>query len=352
MLKQTKVAALKALKVAGAFSLMRDSRWRQDRLLILCYHGISLDDEHHWRPALYMAPSQLETRLSLLKAGGYNVLPLGEALQRLQAGSLPQRSVAITFDDGTYDFYRRAYPLLRRYGFPVTVYQTTYYSDHQLPVFNLMCSYLLWKQRGKMLSGGSAIGLDDQLDLRAEAGRQQIVRKLIAMAEERGLSGQEKNEIARDLASMVGVDYDDLASRRLLHVMKPEEVKELAVEGVDFQLHTHRHRTPRDRSLFQREIRENRDRLTQLTGKVASHFCFPSGVYDRQFLPWLSEEGVQSATTCDVGMVTSKDEPLLLPRFIDTTRRSDVEFESWLTGVGDLLAVRRAATQRYIPPPD
>lgn len=331
---------------------MRDSRWRQNRLLILCYHGISLDDEHQWRPALYMARDQFEARLSLLKTGGYNVLGLGESLRMLKAGDLPPRSVSITFDDGTYDFCRQARPLLKRYCFPVTVYQTTYYSDHQLPVFNLICSYILWKQRGQMLSGGKTLGLDEELDLRTEAARQQIVRRLNALGEERKLTGQEKNELARQLAVLARVDFDDLASRRLLHVMRPDEVKQLSGEGVDFQLHTHRHRTPRDRGLFQKEIRDNRDRLQELTGKVASHFCFPSGVYDRQFLPWLSEEGVQSATTCDVGMVTANHEPLLLPRFIDTTRRSEMEFESWLTGVGELLAVRRAATQKYVPPPD
>ena len=56
--------------------------------------------------------------------------------------------MSITFDDGTYDFYKQAYPIVKRYGFPVTVYQTTYYSDRGLPVFNLICSYLLWKRRG------------------------------------------------------------------------------------------------------------------------------------------------------------------------------------------------------------
>jgi peptidoglycan/xylan/chitin deacetylase (PgdA/CDA1 family) len=67
----------------------------------------------------------LEQRLGILRAGDYNVL-LGEALQRLFAKELPPRSVSITFDNGTYDFYKQAYPILKRYGFPVTVYQTTF----------------------------------------------------------------------------------------------------------------------------------------------------------------------------------------------------------------------------------
>ena len=352
MLKSIKRASLRVLKSAGVFEGVRDSRWRQDRLLILCYHGVSTEDEHLWRPALYMAPSQLETRLSMLKAGGYNVLRLEDALERLKARKLPERSVVITFDDGAYDFYAKAYPLVKGYGFPVTVYQTTYYSDHQMPVFNLVCSYILWQRRGQVLGGGEEVGLEDRLDLRTEAGRQAIVERLIRKSGEESLGGQQKNEIARRLSEVVKVDYDSLCERRLLHMMKAEEVIELARAGVDFQLHTHRHRTPRDQDLFKREIRENRDRLRELTGCNAAHFCFPSGVYDRQFLPWLSDEDILSATTCDVGLINSKSESLLLPRFIDTTRRSELEFESWLSGVGELLAVRRAATQKYIPPPD
>ena len=128
MRRSLRRAALTVLKGCGAFHLVRGTEWRRQRLLILCYHGISLEDEHRWRPGLYLQPSQLERRLQILSAGKYSVLPLGEALQRLYRRDLPPRSVAITFDDGTHDFYSRAHPLLRKFGFPVTVYLTTYYT--------------------------------------------------------------------------------------------------------------------------------------------------------------------------------------------------------------------------------
>src|ERR1017187_5905317 len=127
MLKPVKLAALGLLRSSGIFSLVKNSRWRQERLLILCYHGTSLEDEHLWRPSLYMQPQKLEQRFECLKKGRFSVLPLGEALQRLRVGNLPPRSVALTFDDGLHDFFRQAYPLLKTYGFPVTVYQTSYY---------------------------------------------------------------------------------------------------------------------------------------------------------------------------------------------------------------------------------
>ncbi len=159
MLKPVKLAALSALRRSGIFSLVTNSRWRQQRLLILCYHGTSLEDEHLWRPTLYIHPQKLEQRLEALKKGEFSVLPLGDALQRLRAGTLPPRSVVITFDDGTYDFFRQAYPLLTSFGFPVTVYQTTYYTSVERPVFNLICSYMLWTRRGKVIADGEDLGL-------------------------------------------------------------------------------------------------------------------------------------------------------------------------------------------------
>ena len=352
MLRNAKLAALLLLRSAGAFEAVANSKWRRDRLLILCYHGTSLEDEHQWRPALYLSPQLLERRLQTLRATRCSILPLEEALQRLQAHDLPPRSIAVTFDDGTYDFYRQAYPLLKKYGIPVTVYQTTYYSDNPMPVFNLICSYMLWKRRTEQMGPVPELGLSQAMDLSTQLGRHQVVRSLVERAEHENLTGREKNEIAHRLAGALGIDYAALAARRILQLMNAQEVAEIAKEGVDVQLHTHRHRTPEDEALFRREIADNRQRIQSLTGHCARHFCYPSGVYRQEFVSWLEGEGVLSATTCDAGLVKPGDNPFLLSRFVDTTGRTQVEFESWLGGLGALIAFRRAATQHYSLPED
>jgi len=352
MLRKAKLATLGLLRSVGCFELVANSRWRGQRLLILCYHGTSLHDEHEWRPRLYMSPQQLEQRLESIESLRCSVLSLGEALQRLQARDLPPRSVAITFDDGTYDFYKQAYPLLRRRGFPVTVYQTTYYSDYQAPVFNLICSYMLWKRRRDQLVAVPELGLQEPLDSRTEASRHRIVRTLIERSERENLTGAQKNQIAKQLAVALGIDYAALSASRILQLMNAQEVAEIARDGVDVQLHTHRHRTPDEEGLFRREIEDNRSRIQAITGKSARHFCYPSGIYREQFFTWLKTEHVSSATTCDAGLASSGDNPYLLPRFVDTTGRTQLEYESWLAGVGSLLAFRRIAPQRYILPED
>lgn len=352
MKRTLKRATLQLLKSVGVFGLVGNSAWRRQRLLILCYHGVSRLDEHLWRPALYLEPSVLEQRLNLLQQHHCNVLPLGRALQLLQTKELLPRSVAITFDDGAYDFFSLAHPLLKSFGFPVTVYQTTYYSDRQVPVFNLICSYLLWKRRGGLVDKGAELGLKPPLDLRSEANRHAIVQTLIDNCSRDGLDARQRNEVAARLARLLEVDYAEILSKRILHLMSPQEIAYLAREGVDFQLHTHHHQTPSERSLFEKEIQDNRESLKKSVSQQLVHFCYPSGVYSPQFLPWLAGEHIVSATTCDVGLAGADTNPLLLPRMVDTSSRNALEFEAWLTGIAQFLSIHRTATQQYVPQGD
>lgn len=95
-----------------------------------------------------------------------------------------------------------------------------------------------------------------------------------------------------------------------------------------------------DRQLFLREIEDNRQSIQAMSGKHAEHFCYPSGVYDSAFLPWLKEAGILSATTCETGFASRRSNPLLLPRMLDNPQLSSIEFESWLTGISAALPRR------------
>jgi peptidoglycan/xylan/chitin deacetylase (PgdA/CDA1 family) len=348
MLKQFKRAALSSLKTSGLFSVVRNSRWRSQRLLILAYHGISLDDEHEWDASLYMKSDLFRRRMQLLKNSSCAVLPLAEAIKSLYAGDLPERCVALTFDDGNYDFYKEAYPVLQEFGFPVTVYLTTFYSEYNKPVFDVLSSYLLWKGRRERLDFKGITGEMLQVDLSDEAARSQAVDGLRTFARVNKLSAEEKDSLLAVVAKQLKIDYDALSARRLLHILSPEEVRTLSAKGVDIQLHTHRHRTPLNRSLFLREIEDNRKSIEAMTGASSpSHFCYPSGVYDEAFLPWLEEARVVSATTCDTGFASRQSNPLLLPRLLDVSGLSDIEFEGWLTGVSAALP-RRQQQKRMV----
>ena len=321
--------------------LVSQSNWRRRKLLILCYHGVSMVDEHLWNPALFVPPEHLERRLRTLRDGGFNVLPLGEAIERLQRNDLPHKAVVLTFDDGLADFYFKAFPLLRAYGVPATVYLSTYYCFNNVPVFNIIIRYLMWRARASgAASANPAIGWNISQNLGTSEARAIAAQLLQDFAEQNKLSGMAKEDLARSLSRQLELDYDAIRSTRVLSLMTPAQVKEVHEGGIDVQLHTHRHRTPNDAALFSREIEENREKIFSITGHDARHFCYPSGVWRSEMLPLLTNNGVLTATTCEPGLATRSMSPLLLPRHIDTTSQSAAEFEGWLSGVSQFLPRR------------
>jgi peptidoglycan/xylan/chitin deacetylase (PgdA/CDA1 family) len=88
--------------------------------LVLAYHAVSSS----WRSQLAIPELVLARQLGLLARRGYVGLTLSEAERRRADGSLPARSVVVTFDDG-YASTLRALPILAEAGFPGTVFPVT-----------------------------------------------------------------------------------------------------------------------------------------------------------------------------------------------------------------------------------
>ena len=347
-LRAVKRLALQGIERSGGYQAIAKSRWRKDRLLILCYHGVSYEDEHQWDGSLYVPPGLLEERLRILREMQCSILPLHEAIERLYAGTLPERSVAITFDDGYDDFAGVAFPILERYRVPVTVYLPTLRCGIDYPIFQIAASYVLWKARGKRMTIPELDGMT--VDLDTPAGRNNALNAMRrAGAGKRML---EKNELVKSVAGRLRVDYDAIARRRLLRIMSPDDVTKLSAQGVDFELHTHSHNAPRDREGFLREIEANRERICQMTGRRAHHFCYPSGGYAPEFEPWLKDAGVISATTCDPGLASRSTSTLLLPRLIDTCRTNASEFRGWVSGTAEFITPRKSYARYATPEED
>ena len=144
------------------------------------------------------------------------MLPLAEAVDRLHARSLPRRSAVLTFDDGSADFASIVWPMLRRFGYPATVYASTYYSEKRHPIFTLMCAYLLWKGRHRVLERSSVLGIRAATDLSSAAGRH---------AAESWIVEQAKLQFRKLQAA-----YDAGDRKALAEVMTPEMFTQISSE--------------------------------------------------------------------------------------------------------------------------
>jgi peptidoglycan/xylan/chitin deacetylase (PgdA/CDA1 family) len=309
------------------------------RLQILCYHGFSFEDEHLFRGKLFMTPARFEQRLDWLKRHRFVVLGLGEAIDRLRSGKLRHREIAITIDDGFHSVYKLALPLLRSYDISATVYVTSYYVTHPNPVFRLAIQYMAWKSPHEFVDRS---GLVPDQSGRISLHGPHAAASLEAFYEsaETNCTETERVSIAREFGRRAAVDYDALRHSRKLSLMSGEEIKALRDQGIDIQLHTHRHRLPLAAAEIAREIADNRTALAPLTNAPLEHLCYPSGVWDEAQWPALSAMGVRSATTCIAGFNSRSTPPLGLRRFLDGNEISTDEFAAEMFGVKDLI--RRA----------
>lgn len=117
--------------------------------VISVYHHVS----NSTPPSTSLSPAAFRAHLSFLAENNFTVLPLTQILTTLNDGEdLPERTVAITFDDGYESIYSTAFPLLQEFGFPFTVFVSTGPIDRQ------QNGYMTWEQLSALHRAGVAIG--------------------------------------------------------------------------------------------------------------------------------------------------------------------------------------------------
>lgn len=325
-------------KAIGLFHLSRFLMRR--RLLILCFHGIALADEHAFRPMLFMRESVFRNRLETIRKNGFPVVSLSEGLSRLSAGQLPPNPITITIDDGFYNALSRAAPILQSYSLPATLYLTTYYVEKGTPIFRLVVQYMFWKTTVEHLEPlDQPWGPDQAIVLNDPGQRDTITWKIIGYGESK-CDEPGRQAICQTLGAVLAVDYEELVASRILGLVAEEELLTLERMGIDIQLHTHRHRLPpEDEAACRREIQDNREFIQNALGETKTHLCYPSGVWDKGQWPCLEAEGVESATTCEPGLNTASTPRMGLHRVLDQDNLSRIEFEAELFGFCELLRI-------------
>lgn len=88
---------------------------------IIMYHSVHPDNKPENR--LGVSAQSFERQMRFLKQQRYNVLPLEELTELIrQHKKIPAKTVAITFDDGYRDNYIYAFPVLKKYSLPATIF--------------------------------------------------------------------------------------------------------------------------------------------------------------------------------------------------------------------------------------
>ena len=85
---------------------------------ILAYHNFTKNEGSSYD----MNIVEFEKQMDYLAAHNYSVISLSELLKGLKTGQLPPKSIVITIDDGFKSTFTLAYPVLKKYNFPATLF--------------------------------------------------------------------------------------------------------------------------------------------------------------------------------------------------------------------------------------
>lgn len=266
-------------------------------LSILIYHRVPAQ-----RDPLF--PGEVDARrfahqLRLLRRH-YHVLPLADAVRRLQEGSLPPRAACISFDDGYADNAEIALPLLLQHGLHATFFIATGYLN----------GGLMWNDR---LIASVREATSHTLDLRAlglprlPLSNLEQRRATIAtlLAQLKYLPFARREQLAADIARLAGARPAEAAKAVMLNTA---QLRRLAAAGMDIGAHTASHpilATLADAAALA-DIVAGREALEQLLQRPVSLFAYPNGKYGHDFgarhLAMVRQLGFTAALSTDAGV--------------------------------------------------
>jgi len=117
-------------------------------LVVVQYHHISNTTPE----STSLSPELFEQHLQYLALNKFKVLDFKTVMAYLKQGRhFPPKSILITFDDGYSSIYHTAFPLLRKYKFPFTVFVNTQPIEKELEQF------MSWKELQAIIDYGGAV---------------------------------------------------------------------------------------------------------------------------------------------------------------------------------------------------
>ena len=123
-------------------------------VVILMYHSLLKDPARHGK--YVVSPDLFESDLKYLKEHEYSFVGIQELIDFVYSGApLPKKSVVITFDDGYYNNYLYAYPLLEKYDAKMVISVIGKYTDlYDGEKPNAYYSHVTWDMINEMLASG------------------------------------------------------------------------------------------------------------------------------------------------------------------------------------------------------
>ena len=263
------------------------------RVLILSYHRILPRTElrrRYVQPAMYVLDNVFDMHLQFLQER-FKVLTLAELVERWRKKiwDWRQRYCVITFDDGWLDNYLYAYPLLKKYGLPATIFLPTdfigtydwFWTEKLFYLIEHVCSAnvtsaskaAFWSQIVRVLGGsGYALSTSNTVYENMKHNFDQIVEQC------KQLPFDTVKQLISNLSELVEIKFPEERA-----VVNWDEVALMSKDGISFGSHSCSHRilTRLPRYEIKRELEVSNKALQEREMNInyVPVFCYPNGIY-------------------------------------------------------------------------
>ena len=125
------------------------------KIAVVMYHG--LIDDTSKQNKYFIDPKYFEEDLKYLNENGFQTIFASELINHFEKNTpLPEKPVLLTFDDGYYNNYTFAYPLLKKYNCKAVISPIGYPADEAVKETkqNTFYSQCTWKQLKEMSDSG------------------------------------------------------------------------------------------------------------------------------------------------------------------------------------------------------
>ncbi len=245
--------------------------------------------------------------------GWFNVLALDDAARRLREGSLPERALAVTFDDGYADNHDVALPILQRHGLPATFFIATGFLDGGRMWNDTVIESIRRTPLPRVdLRGACGMDLGVHALESLEARRAAIDRVIGGI---KYMKPDERQAVVDTIADRAETSLpDDL-------MMTSDQVRGLHRAGMQIGGHTVSHPilARLERRAARDEIEEGKTTLESLIAEPVRLFAYPNGKpaedYTGEAVSLAKELGFDAAVSTAWGAASATADPFQLPRF-------------------------------------
>ena len=321
--KKVKMISYFCLYYSGLLSLILRlyKLFKKDhKAVILLYHQIvdRNTEEYIFKShAVHHHLRSFKAEMRILKKW-FDVVSLDSIIDHIKEGKQFSRpTTAITFDDGYRDNYTLAYPVMREFRFPATIYLTTGLINTNKRTWVDTIEYALLKTKEKSVSipelfGDQTISIATKKEL--EAANSDIGEAMKKVSE------SEKLRLINELYNRLGVEKKPEEEDCKPRMLSWDEIKEMKKNHISFGSHTNNHpvltKIPIDKA--KEEILSSTMLLKEKVGE-ARHFAFPNGThkdFNEELNNYCKEIGLESIATAEYGIVDLDSNPHYMGRFI------------------------------------